>query len=349
MKRSIFGVFQFDEIVGAVVLACIGVFIGVLINAGFLKDWFQPSFTLRILLPDEGVAGLAPGAEVQVLGTRAGEVRRIVIDPNQRMHAVARVEDQMRPFIRRDSVVTIRRQFGVAGAAYIDIARGTGPELDWSYAVIAATSDRAPTDTLGQMIDELRAKIVPLIDDVNKAVQAFTAVAQRAVDPAGPLEQTLNSAANVVRKIEGPLEQTLNSAANVARKVDSGEGVAGRLISSDKMANEVEAALVSVRELAAQLERTSKDPRIAQILVKTDSILTSLQQTTRNLANTTPRITENVAATTEALPSTLLQAQIAAHELEMLLGQLRRHWLLGGSSTPPAPASRRAPAIEVRP
>ena len=349
MKRSIFGVFQFDEIVGAVVLACIGVFIGVLINAGFLKDWFQPSFTLRILLPDEGVAGLAPGAEVQVLGTRAGEVRRIVIDPNQRMHAVARVEDQMRPFIRRDSVVTIRRQFGVAGAAYIDIARGSGPELDWSYAVIAATSDRAPTDTLGQMIDELRAKVMPLIDDVNKAVQAFTAVAHRAVDPAGPLEQTLNSAANVVRKIEGPLEQTLSSAANVARKVDSGEGVAGRLISSDKMANEVEAALVSVRELAAQLERTSKDPRIAQILVKTDSILTSLQQTTRNLANTTPRITENVAATTEALPSTLLQAQIAAHELEMLLGQLRRHWLLGGLSTPPAPASRRAPAIEVRP
>ena len=73
-----------------------------LINAGLMKDWFQPSFTLRILLPDEGVSGLAPGAEVQVLGTRAGEVRRIVIDPNQRMHAVARVEDQMRPFIKRD-------------------------------------------------------------------------------------------------------------------------------------------------------------------------------------------------------------------------------------------------------
>jgi phospholipid/cholesterol/gamma-HCH transport system substrate-binding protein len=331
MKRSIFGVFQFDELVGAVVLACIGIFIGVLINAGFLKDWFQPAFTLRILLPDEGVAGLAPGAEVQVLGTRAGEVRRIVIDPNQRMHAVARVEDQMRPFIRRDSVVSIRRQFGVAGAAYIDISRGTGPELDWSYAVIAASSDRAPTDTLGQMIDELRAKVMPLIDDVNKAVLAFTAVANRAVDPAGPLEQTLASAANV------------------ARKVDSGEGVAGRLISNTKMANEVEAALVSVRELATQLERTSKDPRIGQILLKTDSILTALQQTTRNLANTTPRITENVAVTTEALPSTLLQAQIAAHELELLLGQLRRSWLLGGSGGPAPPPNRRAPAIEVRP
>jgi phospholipid/cholesterol/gamma-HCH transport system substrate-binding protein len=331
MKRSIFGVYQLDEIVGAVVLACIGVFIAVLINAGLLKDWFQPSFTLRILLPDEGVSGLAPGAEVQVLGTRAGEVRRIVIDPNQRMHAIARVEDQMRPFIRRDSVVSIRRQFGVAGAAFIDISRGSGPELDWSYAVIAATSERATTDTIGQMVDELRAKIMPLIDDVQKAVLAFTVVAQRAVDPAGPLEQTLASAAGI------------------ARRVETGEGVAGRLIANDKMAANLEQTLVNVREFAAQLERTSKDPRIAQILQKTDAVLTSLQATTRNLAATTPQITRNMAETTDALPTTLLQAQIAARELELLLGQLRHHWLLGGSSAPSAPAGRRAPAVEVRP
>jgi phospholipid/cholesterol/gamma-HCH transport system substrate-binding protein len=330
MKRSIFGVFQLDEAVGAIVLACIGVFIAVLINAGLLKDWFQPSFTLRILLPDEGVAGLAPGAEVQVLGTRAGEVRRIVIDPNQRMHAVARVEDQMRPFIRRDSVVTIRRQFGVAGAAYIDIARGAGPELDWSYAVIAAASDRAPTDSLGAMIDELRAKIMPLIDDVQKAVTAFTAVAQRAADPSGPLEQTLASAAGI------------------ARKVESGDGLAGRLIGDSTLAADLETTLVSMRELASQLERTSKDPRIAQIVQKTDAILTSLQATTRSLASTTPQITRNVQATTDAMPATLLQAQIAARELELLLGQLRHHWLFGSSSAPAQP-SRRAPAVEVRP
>jgi phospholipid/cholesterol/gamma-HCH transport system substrate-binding protein len=333
MKRSIFGLHQLDEIVGAVVLACIGVFIAVLINAGLLKDWFQPSFTLRILLPAEGVSGLAPGAEVQVLGTRAGEIRRIVIDPNnQRMHAVARVEDQMRPFIRRDSKVSIRRQFGVAGAAFIDIARGTGPELDWSYAVIAATPDRAATDTLGQMIDEVRAKIAPVLEDVQKAVLAFTAVAQRAIDPAGPLEQTLSSAASI------------------AHRVESGEGVAGRLLANDKMASDLEASLLSVRELAAQLERTSKDPRIAQILVKTDSVLTSLQATTRNLATTMPKITENVTATTDAMPATLLQAQIAAHELELLLAQLRHNWLFGGSGgAPAAPTTRRAPAIEVRP
>jgi phospholipid/cholesterol/gamma-HCH transport system substrate-binding protein len=341
MKRSIFGVYQFDEIVGAVVLACLAVFIGVLINAGLLKNWFQPSSSLTILLPDEGVSGLATGAEVQVLGIRAGEVHDIIVNANQRMRAIARIDDQMRPFIRDDSVVSIRRQFGVAGAAYIDISRGKGKELAWNYiAVLSATSERGPTDTIGQMVDELRAKIIPLLDDAQKAVVAFTAVAHRAVDPAGPLEQTLSNA-----------QQTLASAADIAHRIERGDGVAGRLIANDKLATDLEASLLSVRELAAQLERTSKDQRIAQILQKTDSILGSLQTTTRNLAATTPRIVDNVAATTDALPSTLLQAQVTAHELELLLDQLRHMWLLGGSgsSTAAAPANRRAPALDVRP
>jgi phospholipid/cholesterol/gamma-HCH transport system substrate-binding protein len=330
MKRSIFGIYQFNEVVGAVVLACVALFVGALVNAGLVKDWFQPSYTLRIILPEEGVSGLAPGAEVQVLGIRAGEVRRIVIDPGQRMHALARVESQMRPFIRRDSVVSIRRQFGVAGAAFIDISRGKGPELDWSYAVMSAASDRAPTDTLGQMIDEVRAKIIPLIDDIQKAVQAFTLVAQRAVDPAGPLEQTLASAAGI------------------ARRVEKGEGVAGRLVANDRIAADLEATVTSLRELAGQLEHTSKDPRIAEVVQRTNAILSSLQTTTRGLAETTPRITRNVVDTTDTLPATLLQAQLAAHELELLLAQLRQSWLFGGNGTP-APASGRAPAVQVRP
>jgi phospholipid/cholesterol/gamma-HCH transport system substrate-binding protein len=330
MKRSIFGIYQYNEIVGAVVLACVAIFVVVLVNAGLVTDWFQPTFTLRVILPEEGVSGLASGAEVQVLGTRAGEVRRIVIDPGQRMYALARVEDQMRPFIRRNSQVSIRRQFGVAGAAYLDISRGTGPELDWSYAVLTASGDRAPTDTLGQMVDELRAKILPLIDDIQKAVLAFTLVAQRVVDP------------------KGPLEQTLASAASIAGRVEKGEGVAGRLIANDKLAADLEATLLSLRELSGQLERTSKDPRIAEIVQRTNAILASLQTTTRGLAETTPKITQNVVSTTDTLPATLLQAQLAAHELELLLAQLRQSWLFGGSGTP-APASARAPAVQVRP
>jgi phospholipid/cholesterol/gamma-HCH transport system substrate-binding protein len=339
MKRSNFGVYQFDQGVGVVVLLCVGLFAAALLNAGLLKDWFQPSITLRILLPDSGVAGLAPGAEVQVMGTRAGEIRRIVIDPSQRMHALARIEEQMRPFIRRDSHISIRRQFGIAGTAYVDISRGDGPPLDWGYAVLTADTDRAPTDTIGQLVDELRAKLLPLMDDAQNAVVAFTALTKRALDPAGPLEQTLESAAVVTQRVQ------------------RGEGVVGRLVSDDRLGAQIQAALADTvstvahaNGLLAELERTSKDPRIPVLIQRADALMASLQTTARNLAVVSPKfgqITNNVADTTDSLPATLLQAQSTAHELELLLGQLRHNWLLGGSAAPPP--SRRAPASEVRP
>ena len=331
MKHSIFGVHQYNEIVGAVVIACVVLFLATFINVGLLKDWFYAPITLRVLLPDEGVSGLAPGAEVHVLGTRAGEVRRIVIDPDQHMHAVARIDAQMKPFIRRDSQVSIRRQFGVAGAAFIEISRGSGAELDWSYAVLTASSDRGPTDSITQMLEELRSKVFPLIDEARKAAEAFTLLAERAGDPSGPLEQTLASAASISRRIE------------------KGEGLAGRLISSEKAAADVENTLASLRELAGQLERTSKDPRVGEILQRTNAILVSLQATTRGLAESTPKITRNVADSTDVLPATLLQAQLTAHELELLLAQLRQHWLFGGSGGTRPAAGSRAPAVQVRP
>ena len=332
MKRSIFGIYQYNEIVGAAVLGCVAIFVSALISAGVIKGWFQPAFTLRILLPAEGVEGLSSGAEVHVLGIRVGEVGRIVIDPNERLYALARIDKDMRPFIRRNSAVAIRRQFGVAGAAYIDISRGTGPELDWSYAVVEATTERGATDTIGELVDELRAKILPLIDDTKKAVQAFTVVAQRAVDPKGPLEQTLVSTAGIIRRVE------------------KGEGTLGRLVASEKVASDLEATLVKLRELASQLERTSKDPRIGEIVQRTNAVLSSLQTTTRGLAEMTPKVTDNVVSTSDMLPATLLQAQVTAHELELLLAQLRQTWLFGGGGgSAAAPTSTRAPAVQVRP
>ena len=199
MKRSIFGVYQFDEVVGAVVLACIGVFVAVLINAGLMKDWFQPSFTLAH--PAARRRRLGPGARRG--GPGAGHARRRGAPHRHRSQPA---HARRRPGRGPDAALHPPRFDGLdpppvrrGGSGLHRHPRGIGPELDWSYAVIAATTDRAATDTLGQMIDEVRAKIAPVFDDVQKAVLAFTAVAQRAIDPAGPLEQTLSSAAGIAR------------------------------------------------------------------------------------------------------------------------------------------------------
>ena len=330
MKRSTLGVYQFNQAVGAVVLLCVALFIGALVNAGLLKEWFQTSLTLRIVLPEEGTSGLSQGSEVQVLGTRAGEIRRIVIDPSQRMHAEARIDTQMKPFLRRDSQVVIRRQFGIAGNAYVDITRGRGQELDWGFAVLTANSDRAPPDSIGQVVDDVRSRIVPILDQLQKVV----ASASELVAPSGPLHQALQSGAAVVQRVE------------------RGEGSVGKLLADDKMAADLAATLAAAQSavvhangLVAELEKNSKDARIATILQRTDAILASLQVVSKNLAAASPNITE----TTDSMPALLLQTASTARELELLLGQLRRSWLLGGGGGATPAASRRAPASEVRP
>src|SRR3954453_347226 len=58
-----------DEWVGLLVLVCIGLFIASVLHAGLLSDWFRPTATLRVVLPETGSQGLSAGADVELLGT----------------------------------------------------------------------------------------------------------------------------------------------------------------------------------------------------------------------------------------------------------------------------------------
>src|SRR4029077_493021 len=88
-----------NELVGLLVILALVLFLGVAFQAGVLSRWFQPTHILRIILPEKGSAGLSSGGDVEMLGTKAGEVRRVVITPNQQMYAEADIEDQAQPFV----------------------------------------------------------------------------------------------------------------------------------------------------------------------------------------------------------------------------------------------------------
>src|SRR5947209_18784110 len=104
-----------DEWVGLLVVAAVAAFLGGILQAGVLRDWFRPVSHLRIVLPEAGVAGLSVGADVEVLGTHAGVIRRVVIRPNQETYAEADNEAHARAFFRCDSLGTSRRRIGARG------------------------------------------------------------------------------------------------------------------------------------------------------------------------------------------------------------------------------------------
>jgi len=78
-----------DEWIGALVLAAVALLLIAALQAGVLRDWFKPTAELRLILPSTGLAGLEVGGDVEILGTKAGQVREIVLDPSQqRRHPV---------------------------------------------------------------------------------------------------------------------------------------------------------------------------------------------------------------------------------------------------------------------
>ncbi len=342
-----------NELVGLFVLITLMIFVAGLIYSGRVREWFNPGQTLRVVLPDDGLFGLTQGSTVEILGTNAGEVQDIVIDPTQKIHANVRIDSQMAVFVRTDSVATIRKTFGIAGDSYLEITRGFGEPLDWEFAVITAVSDRKPTDTVGELINEMRTKIFPVIDEAHRAIRAFYGVAEELQDP------------------DKDLQQLLNNMRSISARIDRGEGTLGRMLTQDKLARDSEALVAHFKTeterlstILDDLEKTmrhvaqfsaeigAQSRNVPEIIKSLKATLTSIEVVMKDLRRTTtklPRIAENVEDAADTLPTLVLQVQEVMVELERLIRQLQSAWLFGGGSEEqPQPASRISP-LEVRP
>lgn len=338
--------------VGALILVALGIFVVAVLETGVVRDFFKSTLSLRVILPDSGLAGLNAGASVQILGTDAGEVQEIVIDPEQRFHAVVEIEEAMEPFIRRDSQVFIRKQFGIAGAAYLEVTRGRSESLDWEYAVLTAEADQAPTESIGAVLEDVRAKVLPIVDDV-----------QRTVRIAGDLVAELQSP-------EGQLQRMLTDLNIVTTRLVEGQGSVGRLLADDALARDLETTVTSVNKqldrldgIIADFQSTAGDvavmsrsisgqsQRLPEMIDSANAALTAFSRVMAEVDRTMPEVAGLVRQTSGAslaVPTLLTQTQQTLAELERLLVQLRGVWLLGGTDST-SPAQSRLSPLEARP
>jgi phospholipid/cholesterol/gamma-HCH transport system substrate-binding protein len=321
-----------DELVGVLVILALALFVGIAVQAGVLSQWFQTTYVLRIVLPEQGSAGLAPGADVEMLGTRAGEVRRVVISPSEQMYAEVVVEDQVRPFIRHDSVAVIRKRFGVAGAAYVDISRGKGAVLNWELPVIQGVTERDPTESIGTMIDQVREKVFPILDD---------------------LAHTSHGVADLIDGIkrgQGDIGRLLTDDTLVAGAESAVGSVQDSLAKLDPIMANLQGASLDIAQLAKNLK--GHESAVPALLQRLDRLLASLQGVMQDLTKATqrlPQIARNVEGASANLPSLLTQTQQTVHDLDVLIAQLRTSWLLGGGGGPAPVAPTRLPPTELRP
>ena len=342
-----------NQLVGVMVLLTVLIFVVAFLFSGRVRHWMDPGGRLKVILPSDGLFGLAEGAVVEVLGTKAGQVRRIVIDPQQQMYADVQIQSNMKGFVRADSSAVIRKRFGVAGDSFLEISRGFKEPLDWEFAVITATADRAHIESVGEILAEVRSKIFPIIGDTQSVIHALLAVVTDMQDP------------------QGDLHQLLANFNTISGKISRGEGLLGRLLYEEKLVDDIEQIVVqlnknmqrldplfedlettigNVSQISAQInEQTGDLPEITrslkEVLVSAQAVMKDLSRTTPEL----PRIAQNVGQATDSVSVLLLQTQKVMAELELLIRQLQSHWLLGGSAAKTKPTSPRISAAEVNP
>lgn len=298
-----------DEWVGMLVVVTFGLFIFAIIEAGVLREWLTPSGKLHFNLPESGIAGLAVGNDIELMGIRIGSIRSVKINPHGNMYAIADIDPQFEPYIRKDSRAIIRHRFVVAGASYIELERSKGPPMDWEFAELEATVEPNPADMITKTISDIRAGMMPSLRNADKIMADLAAVTTSIRSGKGSVgglimdDKLLNQADAVLRILQDSIERLKPIEAQVSGVLKQTEGTMSNLRSSS---SDVKKATPQLKETMAHLDAASAQ-----------------------------------------LPALLTQAQATAISLKRLTDQLRGLWILGGSSS--KPPARRLPAGDIKP
>lgn len=298
-----------DEWVGMLVVATFGLFVFAVIEAGVLRDWLTPSGKLHFNLPESGIAGLAVGNDIELMGIRIGSIRSVKINPHGNMYAIADIDPQFEPYIRKDSRAIIRHRFVVAGASYIELDRGKGASLDWEFAELEATVEPNPADMITKTISDIRAGMMPSLHNADRIMADLAAVTDTIKSGKGSVgglvmdDRLINQADAVLRTLQDSIERLKPIEAQVSGVLKQTEGTMSNLRASS---NDVKKATPQLKETMAHLDAASAQ-----------------------------------------LPALLTQAQATAISLKRLTDQLRGLWILGGSSA--KQPAQRLPAGDIRP
>lgn len=294
-------------ITGTFVLVVLALLIAALALAGRSQRWFIGNVTLRIVLPEEGAAGIRRGSEVYFLGTLMGTVFDVSVNPAGRMEAEVNIRRDFFRFMRADSSAVVKRKFGVVGDAYFEVTRGQGRPLPEKNAHIVCNG-QLPS-ALEAAVEEIRREALPMLKKLGPGLDAWTVLGSNLITS------------------EERLDQLIGRADAIAAGLQQGKGTVGKLLADPAAADELSALL-------AKANRAMDDLKVTLNHLQTAS--GNLQIASTNL----PAITEAVGKEAKDLPGLVLQTRTSMRELERLIEAMQRHWLLRkyvNRTNPPPP------------
>ena len=174
------------------------------------------SSTYQLKTQFDNVAGLAPGADVEVGGVHSGTVRSITLphNPHDKVTIVMQMDKSTEEIIKKDSVASIETE-GLLGNEYVAVSFGSDGQAD-----IKSGDTIASTPPL--QMSAILAKANNIMESGQQAVKYVTAATAH-----------------------------INS---VSAKIDSGQGTVGALVNDKQLYNNLQQTTVTLHDTMAQAQ-----------------------------------------------------------------------------------------------
>lgn len=243
-KKFWVGVF----VIGGVLLFAVGLFI-----IGSFNQVFGGHFI--VYTEFVSLDTLTNGARVRVSGMDAGQVGAIDVPkaPSSKFRLILKVDEKFRGLVREDSVATIDTA-GMVGDKFVDIKMGSDQSPECNRCTLPS---QAPFDMSALMKEGegLAKSVQATIDDVHKhadsAIDNYSSIATNVngmIDRERPQVDTI--AANTAHLTGNANAITLD--------LRQGRGTAGKLLTDETMAANVEKTISDAKQTGENVEQASE-------------------------------------------------------------------------------------------
>ena len=147
-----------------VIVAFLGIVLTV-IAVGIQQDVFSPK-TRLFIITDSG-QDISEGMAVKLRGFNIGKVEKLELTDDARVKVTLSILRSHMQWVKSDSKARLLKE-GVIGANIIEITLGSEKEKPLEHnALIAFERERG----LGQVVDQLYAEVIPLIEDLKRVAR----------------------------------------------------------------------------------------------------------------------------------------------------------------------------------
>src|SRR3990167_1091247 len=177
----------------------IAAFLGIvltIIAVGIQQDLFSPK-TRLFIITDSG-QDVSEGMAVKLRGFNIGKVEKLELTDDARVKVTLSILRSHMQWVKSDSKARLLKE-GVIGANIIEITLGSEKEKPLEHdAQIAFERERG----LGQVVDQLYAEVVPLIEDLKRVARRADTLLAGLPATQQKLDDTLTSAKKNFENLE---------------------------------------------------------------------------------------------------------------------------------------------------